>query len=138
MTGFAALRLALVLLALAAPVAEAQSRLSPEAFDALATGRSLHFTLNGEPFGAEQFFAGRRSLWRYSDNVCQQGEWRGEGDAICFDYAGEPAPICWHFIETDGRHAAVLLENGVETGFRLDLDRIDTEPLPCPGPRIGS
>lgn len=126
-----------LLLAFAAPAA-AETVVAPGDFEALSQGRTLHFTLDGQPFGAEQFFAGRRTLWRYAGADCQRGVWRGEGDRICFAYEGGEGPICWHFLDTGAGHAAALVEGGTETGFRLKLDRIDTAPLDCPGPEVGS
>lgn len=132
-------RTAFVLIALAAaPTASMADIVSPEAFQALAEGRTLHFSLDGEPFGAEQFFPERRSLWRFADGSCEPGRWEPQGPEICFVYASDPAPICWLFREHGGRFVAHLTEAGAETGFSLDLDRVAPEPLPCPGPPVGS
>lgn len=122
----------------AAPAAAEQSIVPPRAFEAMSENRTLHFTLHGRPFGAEQFFTGRRSLWRHADGVCAPGIWRPEGDAICFEYEGDPAPVCWRLLDTPEGYVASLVEGGEEAGLRLDLDRIGAEPLPCPGPRVGS
>jgi hypothetical protein len=126
-----------VALAAASPAA-AQGVVPPADFEALAEGRTLHFTLDGLPFGAERFFAGRRSLWRFLDGTCAPGRWYDEGGAICFVYEDTTAPICWHFTEDGGGYSARLLEDGVETGFVLDLAGIDDEDLACPGPEVGS
>jgi hypothetical protein len=123
--------------ALAAPAA-GETPMTPEAFEALAEGRTLHFSLDGAPFGAEQFLPGRRTLWRFADETCEPGRWRAEGAAICFEYVSEPGPICWRVLQGVPGLTAALLEGGAETGFRLQLDRIDPAPLPCPGPRVGS
>ena len=111
---------------------------SPDAFEALAQGRTLHFSLDGMPFGAEQFLPGRRSLWRFVGGACEPGSWRAEGEAICFVYDREPTPMCWHFRREGEGYAAWLVEDGAETGFRLALDAIGPAPLPCPGPDVGS
>lgn len=126
-----------ILAALAAPAA-AQDAVAADEFDRLATGRTLHFTLNGLPFGSEQFFSGRRSLWRFAGQECQPGTWHGEGERICFVYDADPTPICWFFRRDDGEFSAHLAEDGGETGFSLELSAIDSAPLPCPGPEVGS
>ncbi len=132
-------KLALALALLAAPPAGAAELVTPEAFRALSEGRTLHFSLDGAPFGAEQFFADRRSLWRFADGSCEPGRWTArEDDGICFVYDSDPAPICWLFREDAAGFVAHLLEDGAETGFSLDLDRVAPEPLPCPGPQVGS
>ena len=132
-------RLALALVALAAPAAVAATDLvAPEAFEALVEGRTLHFTLDGAPFGAEQFFPGRRSLWRFADGSCEPGRWEARGPEICFTYAAAPTPICWLFRRDGERFAAHLVEDGDETSFSLELDRVTADPLPCLGPPVGS
>ncbi|MBP7000239.1 hypothetical protein [Amaricoccus sp.] len=127
-----------LLVAAAASPGLAESVVAPDAFEAMSVGRTLHFTLDGQPFGSEQFFPGRRTLWRYAEEGCQRGVWRAEGAAICFAYEGMEGAICWRFLDTGAGHAAALVEGGAETGFRLKLDHIDAAPLDCPGPEVGS
>jgi hypothetical protein len=127
----------LALLVVAAPAA-AQAPVAPEAFEAMAEGRTMHFTLGGEIYGAEQYFAGRRSLWRYADGTCDSGRWWAEGELICFAYVREPGPQCWRFVRRGAGFAAALVEEGADTGLVLDLSRTDAAPLPCPGPDLGS
>jgi hypothetical protein len=128
----------LVLALAAAPPALADGRVAPATFEAMSEGRTLHFTLDGLPFGSEQYFAGRRSLWRFADGTCDSGVWRAEGDLVCFVYERESGPQCWRFLERGGRFVAALVEDGAETGFALELSHMDQAPLACPGPDIGS
>jgi hypothetical protein len=104
---------------------------TPGAFQILSEGRTLHFSLDGVPFGAEQYLPGRRTLWRFEGGPCVAGAWRAEGEAICFRYDGQVAPSCWRLVEERGRLVARLLEGGAETGFALTLERSETEPLAC-------
>jgi hypothetical protein len=121
----------MLLLAAATPVAAED--MTAEAFGRLAEGRTLYFTRDGRPFGAEQYFPGRRSLWRFEDGTCEEGRWWGEGRLICFVY-DDGAPQCWHFHGTSRSFTA----ESVESGFILDFSRADERPLACPGPRIGT
>jgi hypothetical protein len=131
-------RLLPVLLLLASGVAAGES-VSPESFERLAEGRTLRFTLDGVPFGAEQYFSGRRSLWRFEDGSCEAGEWWPEGDLVCFRYEAEDGPAqCWRFRQAGGRYEAARIEDGRESGFVLRLSQSDTTPLDCPGPSVGS
>ena len=131
------MRAALLALVVAAP-AWAQGTLAPGDFAALAEGHTLHFSLDGAPFGAEQYFAGARSLWRFEDGRCEAGTWRPAGDLVCFSY-GEGVPAqCWRFRQDGGGLAAALVEGGAETGLVLRMSRRDEAPLDCPGPDVGS
>jgi hypothetical protein len=123
---------------LSAASAHAQTIVSPEAFEALSEGRTLHFSLDGQPFGSEQFFTGRRSLWRTPDGLCEAGVWRSEGDVICFEYDATPEPQCWIFLREGSDLKAERVEDGAPAGPAVDLSFIDNSPLPCPGPLVGT
>lgn len=114
----------------------------PDAFEAMSEGRTLHFTLDGEPYGAEQYFSDRRALWRHADGTCSWGRWYPRDGLICFEYeAGAEEgqePQCWTFEGGASGFSAALIEDGAPTGLTLDLDRTDTAPLDCPGPGVGS
>lgn len=127
--------MAAVLLATLAPAAAEE--MTAEAFEGLAEGRTLYFTRDGRPFGAEQYFPGRRSLWRFDDGTCEEGRWWGEGRLICFAYEPD-APQCWHFRGSSGDFTASSVRDGVETGFSLRFSGADARPLDCPGPKVGS
>lgn len=132
-------RLAFGLCAGLATAASAGS-VGPEAFEAMSEGRTLHFTLDGEPFGAEQYFADRRALWRHADGSCAWGRWYPRDDLICFEYegGGDETPLCWRLEGGPSGLSAALIEDGAPTGLALDLSRTDTAPLDCPGPGVGS
>ncbi len=110
----------------------------PAAFEALAEGHTLHFTLDGAPFGAEQYFPGRRTLWRYADGLCAEGRWWGSGDSVCFAYDDVEGAQCWRFTRAGSGLAADLVEGGDGPGFELQLAQTDDARLPCPGPKVGT
>ena len=111
---------------------------SPQAFEELSRGRTLHFTLGGQAFGSEQYFDGRRSLWRFADGTCQQGVWHAEGEEVCFVYESNPETQCWRFFRSGAGLSAERVEDGQSTGFVLDLGHSDGAPLPCAGPPVGA
>ena len=115
-----------------------RKRWRPAVFAALAEGHTLHFTLDGAPFGAEQYFDGRRSLWRFEDGRCEAGSWTAEADLVCFRYGDGMPAQCWRFRAGPERVAAALVEGGAETGLTLRMSRRDAAPLDCPGPDVGS
>ena len=107
--------------------------MTAEAFERFAEGRTLHFSRDGRPFGAEQYFPGRRSLWRFDGGGCEEGVWWGEGPLICFRYRdGEPQ--CWRFRGSPGAFEA----ESVDAGFTVRFSHADERPLDCPGPKVGS
>jgi hypothetical protein len=131
-------RPALIVALVVAVQARAEGPVSPQAFEAMSVGRTLHFTLEGKPFGAEQYVPGRRSLWRFADGTCEAGSWRAEGERICFTYERDPEPQCWRMVEVGGRLRAALAGAGDGAGLVLDLCHADDAPLPCPGPDLGT
>lgn len=129
--------LGLLLVALALPPRAAVA-MEAAAFEAMTAGRTLHFSLDGAPFGAEQFLPGRRTIWRFEGGLCRPGRWWTDGAAVCFAYDSDPEPICWDFRNEGGGPVAELLEDGAPSGFALRLERIETASLPCLGPEVGS
>lgn len=131
--------LALILGLAALPAGAAP--LDPASFEAMAEGHTLHFSRGGEPFGAEQYFPGRRSLWQYPDGTCAEGNWWPEGDRVCFSYGAGAERECWSF-ETGAQGLSVRLvegSGGAPVGeLLLDLAGIDRTPLDCPGPDVGT
>lgn len=112
--------------------------ITPEVFEAMSEGRTLYFSRDGAAFGAEQYFPGRRVLWRYDDGTCAWGRWHARDGLICFAYDTAPGPRCWIFEGGGADFTAVLVEDGAPEGLRLDLSGTDTRPLDCPGPGLGS
>lgn len=132
--------LAPLLLVLAAAAARA-APLDPAGFEALAEGHTLRFTRDGAPFGAEQYFPGRRSLWQYPDGTCAEGVWWPEGDRVCFSYGPGAERECWRFESGPTGISVRLMEGGAGApagSLVLDLAGKDEAPLACPGPDVGS
>ena len=107
--------------------------IGPAAFEALTTGRTLTFALGGAYYGAEQYLAERKVIWRLGDGGCIGGEWYGRGEDICFVYDAVAGVQCWRFTRRGGRiHASSLSGD-------LDLEAVGSteRPLACPGPDMG-
>ena len=132
------MRLALLALLLLPGPAPAQEVIPPAAFAALAEGHTLHFSLDGAPFGSEQYFPGRRSLWRTADGRCEAGTWWEAGDLVCFDYGDGLPAQCWRFRRGADGVTATHVEGGLEAATPLRLTGRDEAPLDCPGPNVGS
>ncbi len=127
------MRLALVLtLALPLPAAAAMSAAE---FDAYTRGKTLHYDVDGTPYGVEEYLDGRRVRWSFLDGACKEGTWYEEGGTICFRYEDAPGdPQCWTF-EPRG--------SGLVAQFRNDPDAAELygarrgAPMLCLGPEVG-
>lgn len=108
-----------------------ETLITPDEFEKLSTGKTLYFSQDGISYGVEQFFKGRRSKWRYSDGICEDGEWFALGDLICFNYENGLETQCWHFLKTDKGYAA-RAEGAPKTEV-ITLEHIDTKPVLCSG-----
>lgn len=131
---------ALILAAMLGPgsAGSAQTAISPAEFEALATGRTLWFRDESGAFGAEQYLSGRRSLWRYGDGSCIAGVWWDEDERVCFRYEGGGEPQCWRFVRDGDEIVATFVGPDGAEGAALRLDRIEADPLPCAGPKVGT
>lgn len=129
--------LTILLIAMGAPVAAGSDLLTADEFEQLSTGRTLHFSLGGQAYGAEQFLPGRRSIWAFDDGVCQRGVWFPEGERLCFLYEDADQVSCWTFRKRgDGLVARSDGEPG--SAIELRLDRVEDEPLACKAPGLGA
>ena len=129
------LLIAALLMLATAPSAEI---LTGKQFDALTRDTTMHFSADGQYFGSEQFFSGRRTVWRAEDGRCVNGKWDYQAPAICFIYDDGSGPFCWT-VEKQGREVTVTSTNAVEDSppLALELTSQDTQPILCTGPLFG-
>jgi len=118
--------------------ASAQQRLTGKEFDARSRGTTMYFTENGQFYGAEQFFPGRRTVWRAEDGTCVNGKWTEINGDICFFYDNGDGPHCWRIVEEDaGLTVTSTRSNDGLPPVALELSGQDTTPILCTGPLFG-
>lgn len=109
--------------------------MTAEEFEARVTGKTLTYSSAGTAYGMEEYFNGRRVRWSFLDGDCQEGRWYDSGQQICFVYEDIPEPQCWQFYASDGRLLARFENDPGQT--ELYETSKSSEPLICPGPKIG-
>ena len=116
--------------------AAAETPMTAEEFEAYTTGQTLTFSFMGVPYGVEQYLPGRRVLWSFIGEECQQGLWYEEAGNICFLYDNAPDnPQCWTFWRhEDGLRALFAGEGSATELYEVSRTR---EPLICEGPDVG-
>ncbi len=129
--------LALTLTAfLAAAAALADDRMTAEEFEDYTTGQTLTFSFHGVPYGVEQYLPGRRVIWAFMGDSCQEGSWYEADGNICFVYDHAPVePQCWSFWRTEDGLRALFAGEGSTTEL-YEVQRSRT-PLICEGPDVG-
>ena len=127
--------LCLVLCLLASPAHASDVPLSGPAFEAFVLGKTFTYSIDGRPYGAEEYMENRRVRWSFLDGQCHEGEWFVAGDQICFDYDDIPETQCWTFFLRGGQLAARFANNPETT--ELYETAQDTDPLFCLGPEVG-
>lgn len=114
----------------------ADTPMNAATFDAYATGKTLYFGSGGIAYGAEQYLPGQRVIWTFLDGECQTGEWYEQDRQICFIYDDRPdAPQCWSFFASN-RGLTAQFENDPESTELIEVEQ-SSEPLICPGPKVG-
>lgn len=123
-------------LILAALPAFAEDPMSAEEFEAYTTGQTLTFSFMGVPYGTEQYLPGRRVIWAFMDDDCQEGVWYEDAGNICFVYDHSPVgPQCWSFWRTEDGLRAIFQGEGASTEL-YEVER-SSRPLVCEGPDVG-
>lgn len=123
-----------IALALATP-APAETKMTPERFEAFTRNSTVYFSRFGAPYGAEQYLPGRKVIWTFLDGTCQRGVWYGAGDEICFLYDTQPNAQCWYFFDDGDEQRARVVGDPPEED--LTVVGQDQEQLVCPGPDVG-
>lgn len=83
-------------LVLLAPMAAAQP-MTPEEFEAFATGRTLDYSIDGRVLGSETYLPDRSVRDADNGGPCRTGHWFADKTAICFVYDGSDMQHCWHY-----------------------------------------
>lgn len=111
--------------------------LSAEAFDAYTLGRTLSYSVQGTPYGVEQYLPDRRVRWTFIGDECQDGVWYERNDNICFVYENDPDnEQCWLFYQTDtGLRAVFQGPDGASTEL-YEVGQ-NAAPMACMGPSVG-
>jgi hypothetical protein len=125
----------LILLALVALPANAQSTMSAAEFDAYTRGKTLYYGSGNQPYGAEIYLPNRRVRWSFLDGECKDGEWYEADGLICFTYDDRPDPQCWSF-EQRARGLIARFENDPAVTPLYEANERTAEML-CLGPKIG-
>ncbi|MEL7463827.1 MAG: hypothetical protein AAFN79_07150 [Pseudomonadota bacterium] len=114
----------------ASPAATSDLPMSGPEFRAASEGWTLYFeTLDGEYFGAEQYFENGESLWSPVGAQCIPGVWRAYDERICFVHYNDLA--CWRVYGEDGEVAYAQSAEPNDTGLTLRVTRRDKSPVLC-------
>lgn len=125
----------LLLIAVAAAPAIADTPMSAEEFEAYATGKTLTYNALGQPFGVEEYLENRRVRWSFLDGECQDGTWYPMGEMICFAYDGITDHQCWSFFRGVSGLRALYMNDPLQT--EVYETRAAEEPMLCLGPKVG-
>lgn len=103
-------------------------------FDAYATGKTLTFAEQGQPYGAEQYLPGNRVKWAFDQDTCMEGIWYEKDQSICFVYEDGGVPQCWQFFADRDKLRAVFQG---DSGTELYEAWTSDAPLSCMGTYVG-
>lgn len=128
----------LVFICMAGPVLS--EGISPEAFDALTTGKVFEFNIPGQAVdGYEKYFPNRRVIFRDPDSQCSHGAWAYESGKFCFYYEDDPNPHCWSISEPDAAGTLMIeIERRSDGSILQNEMRESVVPLSCEGPIVGA
>lgn len=107
----------------------------PAQFESYSTGKTLAYLQDGLIWGRETYLPGRHVLWRAVGEDCKAGHWWAEGDAVCFSYDDGTTAQCWVFASGPSGLTATFLNE--PNSLPADVQE-EADPVPCPGPEIGS
>ncbi len=114
---------------------QSESAMTGAEFDAYTTGKTLTYSQGGAQFGIEQYLAGRKVRWAFTNEECREGFWYEEAGQICFVYEDPDDPQCWSFFRgADGLKARFMND---PAGTELSEVQQSKAPMSCAGPDVG-
>ncbi|WP_247747989.1 hypothetical protein [Ruegeria sp. R13_0] len=129
------LRHLVILLALSAQTAGAQTALSGAEFDEYTRGKTLFYGFEGQVYGVERYLPNRRVIWSFLDGQCKEGVWYQREDQICFVYEDRLDPQCWVFTRSGGGLIAQF-EGDPQATELYEAEDLGEEMV-CLGPEVG-
>ncbi|MBO9432859.1 hypothetical protein J7394_01500 [Ruegeria sp. R13_0] len=124
-----------ILLALSAQTAGAQTALSGAEFDEYTRGKTLFYGFEGQVYGVERYLPNRRVIWSFLDGQCKEGVWYQREDQICFVYEDRLDPQCWVFTRSGGGLIAQF-EGDPQATELYEAEDLGEEMV-CLGPEVG-
>jgi hypothetical protein len=132
------LALLVSLAALPAPAQTDSPSMTAEEFDAYTLGRTLSYSLQGTPYGIEEYLPDRRVRWAFVGQECQTGVWYERNGNICFLYDNAPADEqCWRFRLTEGGGLSAVFQGPDGPSTELYEVQQSDQPLTCAAPGLG-
>lgn len=107
----------------------------------ITSGKTFHYTLEGQPRGDEQHYEDGRVTWRLPEGECLHGVWMVEGEVLCYFY-GINSYGCWNVVAnassgtTTFRHTSVDLDGTRNDSPSVYINRISEEPVSCAPPQL--
>lgn len=128
-------RIVVILACLFPALAQSETYMNAEAFDAYTRGKTLYYGSEGSAYGVERYLDNRRVVWSFLDGQCQNGFWYEENGQICFLYEDRNDPQCWTFMQ--GANGLIArFENDPEATELYEAQDIGEDML-CYGPDVG-
>ena len=112
-------------------------------FEAYAVGKTLTYAAGGKVWGQEKYLPGHQVVWAFSNEPCEYGVWTEATAAdaspmLCFVYEGNLGPNCWQFYHGAAGLVALFVGGDIGgDGSPLSEVAQTSEPMQCPGPRVG-
>lgn len=119
-----------------ASAAVAETPMSASEFGAYVDGKTLYYSQNGQPYGAEQYLPNQRVRWSFLDGDCKEGVWYQQGQEICFVYEDFGGPQCWSFYLDGSGKLRGNFESDPEATTLYEAQE-DSKPMLCLGPEVG-
>ena len=114
-----------------------QTPMDGAAFDAYTLGRTLSYSMQGTPYGIEEYLPNRRVRWAFVGQECQTGVWYERNGNICFLYDNAPADEqCWQFFASEGGLRAIFQGPDGPSTELYEVQQSD-QPLTCAAPGLG-
>ncbi len=129
--------LALPLAARAADSIADAVNIPPEEWEAMASGRTLTYKINGQFWALEHYYPGtNRVTLQINDGSCLQGTWDYDAPRYCFHWDGQ-GTACFRHARLGNETLIIETQDGADTPMIQMMTNVTDTPLVC-GPAVTS
>ncbi len=105
-----------------------------EEWTALASGRTLSYTIDGRLWALERYAPdSRRVTLQFYDGSCLEGVWEYTAPHYCFHWEGQ-GTSCFRHVRAGSEILVLETQGGVETGAVQVMGGVTDTPLSCGEP----
>jgi hypothetical protein len=120
-------------LATADPPVGSAGDIPVEEWQAMASGRTVTYRIDGALWALERYYSGNRVQLQLYDGSCLDGTWDYQAPHYCFHWEGQ-GTSCFRHARVGDAIVVIQTQDGIDTPLTQDVTAVTDTPLDCGPP----